>query len=46
MGQKRPCFYYLLICPGTVEEDILGALKQRRDYTDELFRKYEEGERR
>ena len=22
MGQERPCFYYLLICPGTVEEDI------------------------
>ena len=46
LGQERPCFYYLMICPGTVEEDILGALKQRRDYTDELFRKYEEGERR
>lgn len=46
MGQERPCFYYWMICPGTVEEDILGALKQRRDYTDELFRKYEEGERR
>ena len=43
LGQERPCFYYLMICPGTVEEDILEALKQRRDYTDELFRKYEEG---
>ena len=44
LGQKRPCFYYLMICPGTVEEGILEALKQRKDYTDYLFRKYEEGE--
>lgn len=22
-GPRTPCFYYLLICPGTVEEDIL-----------------------
>ena len=42
MGQERPCFYYLLICPGTVEEDILTTLQMRKDYNDELFRKYEE----
>lgn len=41
MGQERPCFYYLLICPGTVEEDILATLNLRKDYNDELFRKYE-----
>jgi superfamily II DNA/RNA helicases, SNF2 family len=41
MGQKRPCFYYLLICPGTVEEDILTTLNMRKDYNDELFRRYE-----
>lgn len=41
MGQERPCFYYLLICPGTVEEDILTTLQQRKNYNDELFRKYE-----
>lgn len=41
MGQERPCFYYLLICPGTVEEDILTTLNMRKDYNDELFRRYE-----
>lgn len=41
MGQEHPCFYYLLICPGTVEENILKALQMRKDYNDELFQKYE-----
>lgn len=41
IGQNRPCFYYLLICPGTVEEDIFDTLQRRKDYNDELFRKYE-----
>ena len=41
IGQEHPCFYYLLICPGTVEEDILATLNLRKDYNDELFRKYE-----
>ncbi len=41
IGQDHPCFYYLLICPGTVEEDILQALNLRKDYNDELFRKHE-----
>lgn len=43
MGQDRPCFYYLLFCPGTVEENIYSTLKQRKDYNDELFRSYERG---
>lgn len=43
IGQEKPCFYYLMICPGTVEEDILHALELRKDYTDELFKKYQEG---
>ena len=42
IGQNRPCFYYLLICPGTVEEDIFETLQMRKDYNDELFRKYED----
>lgn len=42
IGQDRPCFYYLMISPGTVEEDILNTLNKRKDYNDELFRKYEE----
>ncbi|MEY8317724.1 DEAD/DEAH box helicase [Oscillospiraceae bacterium 50-58] len=40
IGQERPCFYYQLLCPGTVEEDILATLQMRKDYTDELFKAY------
>ena len=43
IGQNRPCFYYWMICPWTVEEDIYSTLQMRNDYNDELFRKYEEG---
>lgn len=43
IGQEKPCFYYLMICHGTVEEDILHTLELRKDYTDELFKKYQEG---
>lgn len=43
IGQNRPCFYYWMICLGTVEEDIYSTLQMRKDYNDELFRKYEEG---
>ena len=38
MGQERPCFYYWMICPGTVEESIFSTLRRRKDYNDELFR--------
>ena len=41
IGQSKPCFYYQLICPGSVEEDILECLKMRKDYTDELFKKHQ-----
>lgn len=41
IGQNKPCFYYLLICPHSVEEKILAILEQRRDYTDELFKECE-----
>lgn len=41
IGQERPCFYYLMICNDTVEEHIYEALKQRKDFTDELFRECE-----
>ena len=43
IGQEKTCFYYLMICPGTVEEDIFHTLELRKDYTDELFKKYQEG---
>lgn len=39
IGQKRNCLFYHLICPGTVEEDIMGTLAERRDYTEALFTK-------
>lgn len=42
IGQNNPCFYYLMFCPGTVEEDILHTLELRKDYIDELFKKYQE----
>ena len=39
IGQEKPCFYYRMICSGSIEEDILQTLEQRKDYTDELFQK-------
>lgn len=42
IGQNRPCFYYLLICKGSIEESILRTLKQRKDYTNRLFEKEQE----
>ena len=42
IGQTNTCFYYLMICKNTVEEDILQTLEMRKDYTDELFREKEE----
>jgi SNF2 family DNA or RNA helicase len=38
IGQEQPCFYYLMICRGTVEEQIMHTLKERKDFTDELFK--------
>lgn len=43
IGQSNTCFYYQMICPGTVEEDILQTLEMRKDYTDDLFEKYQDG---
>ncbi|MBA9087503.1 SNF2 family DNA or RNA helicase [Fontibacillus solani] len=41
IGQTNTCFYYLMLCEGSVEEDILRTLEMRKDYTDELFEEYE-----
>ena len=41
IGQKNNCFYYLLMVKNSVEEVILETLKTRKDYDDELFKKYE-----
>lgn len=44
-GQTRPCSYYVCKCPNTIEDDVEDALKQKKDYTDALFRtKYGEAE--
>lgn len=37
IGQKSTCFYYTMICRGTVEEKIMETLAMRRDYTNKLF---------
>lgn len=39
IGQGRPCFYFYLMCKGSIEDRILATLKMRKDYTDELFRR-------
>lgn len=37
IGQEKPCFYYIMMCKNTIEPDIYATLKQRKDYTDQLF---------
>lgn len=39
IGQSKPCFYYLLICENSIEEDIYERLKQLKNYDDYLFEK-------
>lgn len=41
IGQTKPCFYYLLICENSIEEEIYERLLQRKTYDDYLF---EEGD--
>lgn len=37
IGQDKPCYYYYLICKGSIEERIYETLAMRRDYTEQLF---------
>ena len=37
IGQQTTCFYYNLICKGTIEEKIYRTLEMRKDYTNALF---------
>ncbi|EOC99349.1 hypothetical protein L21TH_2607 [Caldisalinibacter kiritimatiensis] len=39
IGQSRSCFYYYFITEKSVEEKILEVLKERRDFTLDLFEK-------
>lgn len=41
IGQDRPCFYYQLICKGSIEEKILQVLNMKQDFTEKLFEKDE-----
>lgn len=38
IGQENRCFYYVMLCKNTIEENIYATLKMRKDFTDELFR--------
>lgn len=37
IGQERPCFYWVMMCRGSVEEQIYATLQERKDWTDALF---------
>ena len=38
IGQEKPCFYYMLICQNSIEDqEILPTLNIRKELTDELF---------
>lgn len=37
IGQNNTCFYYTLLCRGTIEETNLAALQEGKELTDELF---------
>lgn len=37
IGQNRPCFYWIMMCAGSVEELIYSTLQERKDFTDALF---------
>lgn len=38
IGQEKPCFYYVMLCKNSIEENILKALEMGVDYTDDLFK--------
>lgn len=39
IGTKSACFYYVALTTGSIDMNIYGALKHKKDYTDELFKK-------
>ena len=42
IGQSKPCFYYVLICQNSIEDqEILPTLNIRKDLTDDLFEETE-----
>lgn len=41
IGQKKTCFYYILLCRNSIEEEILKTLNIRTELTDDLFKEGE-----
>ena len=39
IGQNKKCVYYKLVTTNSIEQKIYNVLDQKKDYTDELFRK-------
>ena len=39
IGQEKPCFYYYLLCKGSLEEQNLINLRLGKEYNDKLFEK-------
>lgn len=37
IGQQNSCFYYNMVCIGSIEEKIYRTLEMRKDYTNALF---------
>lgn len=37
IGQKRTCFYYMIVCKNSIEEKVYAALERRVDFTNDLF---------
>lgn len=44
IGQEKTCFYYLLMCTGSVEDLIYKTLMERKDLTDDLFKAWIKGD--
>lgn len=42
IGQSRTCFYWYLVTRGSIEEQIYETLKQRKNFTEELFQELED----
>lgn len=39
LGQEKSCFYYILETENSIDADIYDTLKERKNYTDALFKK-------
>lgn len=37
INQTKTCFYYILMCRGSIEEKVLTSLEKRQNYTEKLF---------